>query len=196
MIPDQVQVQALWQKYKLPLNKQRHSSLVAYTADYIARKIMVSRQGSGVNINRKVLQAAALLHDIDKNIPKLPDEKHPDAGVRILKEEGMAEVAELIKIHPLHMIADPVAAPKSWEEKILFLSDKMVKYDIIGVDDRFRLWFAEQMPQDAREVLDLTYSLVKNLESEICDTIGLTPKELVKNIKSRYTKGANVTLPE
>ncbi|MBI5619911.1 hypothetical protein HY950_03045, partial [Candidatus Gottesmanbacteria bacterium] len=81
--------------------------------------------------------------------------------------EGMEEVAALVKAHPLHAILDPLTAPKTWEEKILFLADKMVKYKIIGVDGRFALWNAEHLPAGQQAILDASYPKVKELEKEI-----------------------------
>ncbi|MBI4066383.1 HDIG domain-containing protein, partial [Candidatus Gottesmanbacteria bacterium] len=93
MIPAEDQVMQLWDKYDLPEGKRRHVKLVANVARLLATKL---------KINEPLLTAGALLHDIDKNVPKLPGERHPDAGVRILQEEGMGEVASLVKTHPLH----------------------------------------------------------------------------------------------
>lgn len=171
MIPTDEQIKALWDKYKLPDQKRIHVALVARVAMLLAAKFQV---------NEKLLHAAALLHDIDKAIPKLPGERHPDTGVRILKEEGMDEIAELVKTHPLHAILDSKISPKTLEEKILYVSDKMVKYDIVGVDQRFALWRAEKLPPDAIRILDQTYEEVKRLEQEILSRAGLTREEVIK----------------
>ncbi|MBI3576484.1 HDIG domain-containing protein [Candidatus Gottesmanbacteria bacterium] len=178
MIPTEEQAKALWQKYQLPERKRKHVQLVARIANYLANK--VDQLGKFGTVDKKLLTAGALLHDIDKNIPRLPGEQHPDTAVRILKEEGMEEVANLVKTHSLHAILDPTIAPKTWEEKVLFLADKMVKDDIIGVDKRFRLWNEEHLPADAQKILDEAYPKVKALEQEIFDLIGLVPEDLAK----------------
>jgi hypothetical protein len=142
----------------------------------LAEKLIVN--GSQFTVNGELLSAAALLHDIDKAVPKLPGEVHPDTGVRILKEEGMGEVAALVRTHPLHSVLDPSIAPTSWEEKILYLSDKMVKQEIITVDTRFDLWRREGLPQEAIQLLNRTYPLVKKLEAEIFSLIGTDPSDV------------------
>lgn len=171
MIPTDEQAKILWDKYQLPKPKRIHVSLVARVAVFLAAKIQ--------NVDTPLLRAAALLHDIDKAVLKLPGETHPDTGVRILKEEGMREVAALVKTHSLHAILDPRITPITWEQKLLFLSDKMVKYEIITVDKRFALWRAENLPPDAIEMLDKTYPKVKQLEKEIFTLIGIMPEEVV-----------------
>jgi predicted hydrolase (HD superfamily) len=174
MIPTEDQAKHLWIKYKVPESKRRHLELVGKVSSYIAQRLLI--HDSRFTINPKLLVAAALLHDIDKAVPKLPGERHPDAAVRILREEGMPEVADLVVSHPLHLIIDPVTAPKTWEEKILFLSDKMVKYDIITVDARFKLWNDEHLPPDEQRILDRSYPKVKILEAEIFSLSGLSAK--------------------
>jgi hypothetical protein len=176
MIPTEVQIKQLWEKYQVPENKRRHLELVVMVAEFIALRML--KAGGGLRINIELLKAAALLHDIDKNAAKLPGEKHPDAAVRILNDEGMWEVADLVATHPLHLINDPVTAPQSWEEKILFLSDKMVKYEIITVDQRFDLWNAEDLSPTERQIFTQAYPKVKQLETEILGIIQLKPEDI------------------
>lgn len=176
MIPTEEQCKALWEKYQLPEGKRWHVRLVAKVAQFFARFY---------HVNEKLLVAGALLHDIDKNARKLPDERHPDAAVRILRDEGMEEVADLVKTHPLHAILDSTIAPKNWEEKLLYLADKMVKYDVITVDERFKLWNDEHLPADAQAILNGAYPKVKQLESEILGIAGLRPEQICNFVGGR-----------
>lgn len=171
MIPTTSQAKALWEKYRLPGQKRIHVLLVARVAMFFATKF---------EVNKKLLLAAALLHDIDKAAPRLAGERHPDTAVRILRGEGMSEVADLVATHPLHAILDSSISPKTWEQKLLFLSDKMVKYDIVGVDKRFALWRDEQLPPEEQKILDRSYPKVKELEQEVFKTLGITLQEVVK----------------
>lgn len=184
MIPTESQAKRLWDKYGMPEGKRRHVTLVANVATLLATKRKA--QSAKRKINEALLVAGALLHDIDKNIPKLPNEQHPDTGVRILCEEGMGEVAELVKTHPLHAILNPRIAPKTWEEKLLYLADKMVKDEVIGVDARFRLWNDEHLPEEEQRILDSAYPKVKQLEKEALDLIGSTPKRILEDIQGGY----------
>ena len=178
MIPTEDQAKKVWEKYQLPENKRQHVALVAKVAKFLATQLKIKT--SGFIIDEQLLTAAAFLHDIDKNAPKLPGEQHPDTAVRILKEEGMVEVAQLVATHPLHAIFDPSITPKTWEEKILYLADKMVKYEIITVDARFKLWNDEHLPADAQDILDRAYPKVKELEKEIFDLIGIIPRQVAQ----------------
>jgi len=123
MIPDRASCYCLWDTYAVPEKKRIHLELVARVAEFFAMKL----KSIYPTINTSLLVAAALLHDIDKSVEKLPDENHPDAAVRILKKEGMEEVAVLVKTHPLHAILDENISPKTIEEKLLFLADNAMR---------------------------------------------------------------------
>ncbi|MEK7543721.1 MAG: HD domain-containing protein [Patescibacteria group bacterium] len=180
MIPTEEQARALWDKYELPEKKRQHVMLVARVAEFLARQI---DKATNQQINQSLLQASALLHDIDKNVEKLPGERHPDAGVRILREEGMGEVAEIVKTHSVHAILDPAIIPKTWEEKLLFLADKMVKQEVIGVDARFAQWDAEDLPASEIAMLRRAYPNVKELEKEVFDLIGIEAETCMRMIR-------------
>ncbi len=190
MIPTEKHSKVLWQKYHLPEMKQAHSALVARVAVCLAKTIM--RHDSRLMIDNNLLVAGALLHDIDKNIPGLPGEHHPDAGVRVLRETGMDEVAEVIRTHPLHMILDPLNGPVSWEQKLLYLADKMVKYEVIGVDARFALWRKEALPPEAIVILDRSYPLVKKLEENVCAVIGIPATTLAQYCRRSILEAENM----
>lgn len=178
MIPTEKMAKALWEKYALPEEKQLHVSLVARVCMLFASEC--EKKVSDCHIQKPLLLASALLHDIDKSIPRLSGEQHPDTAVRVLREEGMDEVAQVVKTHSLHAILNADTSPKSQEEKILYLSDKMVKYEIIGVDTRFKFWREEQLPNDALQLLDRCYPLVKRLEKEMFDSISMNIEDVVK----------------
>jgi len=186
MIPTEAQVRQIWDRYQLPEDKRGHVTLVADVARFLARQL--TRMHPEIAINEPLLSAAAWLHDIDKNVPRLPGEEHPDTAVRILKEEGMEEVADLVKTHPLHAILDPSISPRTWEEKLLFLADKMVKHEVITVDQRFKLWNQERLPPDAQTILDASYPKVKQLETEIFSFINVQPAD----VKSAVSPAANI----
>ncbi len=178
MIPTQDEARKLWDEYLLPPVKRNHCQCVARLAVWFARSLHA--KNPRISVNTHLLEVSALLHDIDKMAPHLPGERHPDTGVRLLRERGMGEVADLVRTHPLHAILDQNLSPKSWEEKILYLSDKMVKHTIITVDERFALWRAEHLPPDAVTELDAAYPKVKSLEHELCSLLHVKPSDIAE----------------
>lgn len=176
MIPTRAQCLLLFDRYSLPSQKRIHVEAVTKLAKFLASKI--KNQNAKIKINEELLEAAALLHDIDKNIPRKEGEKHPDTAVKVLTELGYDEVASIIATHSLHCILDSETAPQSWEAKILFLADKMTKYEVIGVDHRFKLWYRENLPPAAVAELKACYPLVKALQKELFTVAGITVGEV------------------
>lgn len=180
MIPSQNKCFELLKKYNFPEEKMRHVRLVSDVAKFLGVKIKKKKPKLKVNVS--LLVAAGLLHDIDKNIPKNPGEKHPVTGARVLKEEGYGEVGEVVLKHDLNAFLDPDRTPKTWEEKVLALADKMVKNEIITVDERYKLWREENIP-DQNAILDATYPYLKNLEKEVFGIIKIRPEEVGEKIR-------------
>ena len=135
--------------------------------------------------NKQLIEASALTHDIDKAIPKKTGEKHPDTAVRVLTELGFTEVAQVVRKHSVHCVLDPKLTPATWEEKIVFLADKMVKHELIGVEERFRLWFREDLPAEAVSELKAAYPKVKILEQEVFSVCHLTFEKVQDDLKVR-----------
>lgn len=181
MIPSKQQIEKFWDDFHLPPYKRNHSVLVARVALWFAHELSTKKS---FTFDEPLLEAAALLHDIDKMAPKLPNEHHPDTGVRLLRVAGFQDVADMVRTHPLHAILDQTIAPKTMEQKVLYLSDKMVKHTIITVDERFALWRNEQLPPDAVAILDATYPKVKALEKELCSAINVKPEDIA-NLANR-----------
>ena len=65
----------------------------------------------------------------------LPQEPQlaPEQTVRQAVEEGMGEVADIVKTHSLHAILDPRIKLATWEQKLLYLADQSQ-----GLDSRRR----------------------------------------------------------
>jgi len=178
MIPSDAQIAKLWDTYDLPPRKRIHSSLVARLADFIAEN--VREKNPELEVNTGSIHAAAMLHDIDKNVPKKEGETHPDASVRILKENGMEEIAHIVSTHPLHAVLDPSLCPRTIEEKIVFGADKMVKYDIIGIDARFDLWRNEALPPEQQTIVTDAFPLVVSLIHELEQVSGVDLSDIEK----------------
>ncbi|MEK7533056.1 MAG: HD domain-containing protein [Patescibacteria group bacterium] len=192
MIPSYDQIQTLWNTHALPQNKQKHCRLVAQTALWFARQLV--QKNLTLSIDTRLLEAAALVHDIDKMAQKKSNEHHPDAAVRILRESGYDEVADLVRTHPLHAILDQSITPKTWEQKLLYLSDKMVKYTIITVDARFALWSRENLPEQVLHEMNAAYPKVKALEKEICTAINVLPRDVARLANKEETSTMMLSL--
>ena len=115
--PNLCECYAIWEKHKLPENIRRHCQKVKQTAtDLVAQLI-----DKGETLNRPVLQAAALLHDLVKT-----EKNHAVKGGEILRDLGYPKVGAIIAVH-MDILVDADTAIT--ESEILYLADKLVKND-------------------------------------------------------------------
>ena len=114
---------------KTPSNVIGHCKAVCKAAEEIADNLI----SKGINVNRELVVAAALLHDIERD-----KKDHINEGVRLLKGMGFPEIAKVIKKHSLYQIDKKGIQPKTIEEKIVFYSDKRAKGSkIVSLKGRF-----------------------------------------------------------
>jgi len=133
IVPSEQECMAMLREYKVPENIIRHSIKVKELSLEIARKL----KEKGINVNEKLVVAAALLHDLDKAIT-LNCEKgsHGKVAADALKKLGMHSVAEIVRKHLIESMLN--GELKTIEEKIIFYADKRVLDDkVVSLEERF-----------------------------------------------------------
>ena len=158
IIPTKEECLKILQENNVPDNIVTHSKTVCE----FAMKIADLLQKNGSNVNRDLVAAGALLHDIKK----VNSNDHVMEGYEFVKSLGFQEVALLVKRHGLAHLNDEEFTPKTWEEKIVFYADKRVKNDkIVSVDERFEYIKQRYKKEEVEEELKLT----KKIEKELLD---------------------------
>lgn len=152
------QIFALYKKYRTPKAVINHMLKVAEVARYLCERL----EEKGIQIDKNLVEAAALLHDLvrvcdfreltlDRLGQKINSDDlkvwlqlrekykkigHSKAASQILKTLKQKEIANLIEKHAFHEIDNL----KTLEEKILYYSDKRVDGDnIVTLKKRFKL---------------------------------------------------------
>lgn len=114
----------------------------------------------GISVNRDLVAAGALLHDIKK----VDSEDHIIEGSFLIKSLGFPQVAEIIKKHGLAHLNEDEFVPKTREEKIVFYSDKRVKNDrIVSVEERFEYIKQRYKKEDVKKEIEFTKKIEKEL---------------------------------
>jgi putative nucleotidyltransferase with HDIG domain len=174
----------------------RHSRAVAEVAAWLAARIHVQ----GVAVDRQLVEAAALLHDVDKALPDghparaLP---HGEGSAAWLTAAGHGELARAVREHPVTRLADGErfrrwAAFASREERIVAYADKRAGQRLESVGARFASWQRRYPPattaarhaQAGRtEVWDAaTFDAVRaraaRLEADVCRAAGIAPGDV------------------
>ena len=117
-IPSKEECLRILHNNKTPSNIIEHCKAVCKLAEEIADKLIKK----GVKVNKELVIAGALLHDIERD-----KEDHIAKGAKLLKKLGFPEVAEVIKKHSLYQIEKEEMQPQTIEQKIVFYSDKRVR---------------------------------------------------------------------
>ena len=110
-IPTKEECLKILKSNNIPDNIIAHSEQVCN----VALKIVGLLEKKGIKLNRNLIAAASLLHDVKKLSPN----DHVAEGFELLKSLGFEEVAEVIKKHGLYHLDKDEFAPKTWEEKIV-----------------------------------------------------------------------------
>jgi len=139
----------------VPQNIIEHSKKVFE----VAMKVADILEKKEINVNRDLIGAAALLHDIEKL-----KEDHENKGAELVKSMGFSEVALIIRKHGLSHLDDEQLVPSRIEDKLVFYADKRVKDDnIVSLEERFdyikkKYGFAN---------IDKEYDFAKKVEEEL-----------------------------
>jgi putative nucleotidyltransferase with HDIG domain len=151
-VPDRVEAARLLLSRNPPPWHLRHSRAVAETAGWLAARIAAA----GIPIQRRLVESAALLHDIDKLLP--PDDParglpHGDAGADWLTRQGHPELARAVANHPVTRLGDEDryrrwSAFASREERIVAYADKRCGQRLEPMAQRFAEWERRFPPID------------------------------------------------
>jgi len=139
-----------------------HHSLIVKR---FAMEIADDLDKNGVKVDKELVAAAALLHDIMKMEAQVC---HGIEGGEFLRRKGFHEVASVVEKHCLINLKDPAFIPKTTEEKLLMYADLRVGTGtVISLEERFDYIKKRYAPKDPAKFEE--YKLfAKQLEWELC----------------------------
>ncbi len=134
-VPDQDACTALWNKYDMPPHIRRHSSQVASVVANLGARL----EAAGANVNRPVLLAGALLHDIAKAYTIEYGGNHAQLGAAWMRREtGNFHIAQMVLHHVHWPWALDVYNESMLPSLLVVYADKRVRHDeIVTIDERF-----------------------------------------------------------
>jgi len=181
-VPGRVEAAELLLSLDPPAWFLRHARAVAEVGAWLAARVAAA----GTSIDRRLVETAALLHDVDKILPvgdrarALP---HGDGSADWLTRRGHPELARAVAGHPVTRLVDGErhrrwAAFASREERLVAYADKRAGQRLEPMAARFASW-QQRYPdgwsdQEARVVLERA----RRLEADICRAAGVAPDEV------------------
>lgn len=167
----------------------RHARAVAEVAGWLAARI----DARGVAVDRRLVESAAMLHDVDKALPTgdpLRALPHGEGSAAWLTAAGHPELARAVAGHPVTRLRDGEAfrrwaAFASREERIVAYADKRAGQRLESMDARFASWrrrYPPSAPGHDGAWDDATFSAVRHraerLEADVCRAAGVAPEDV------------------
>lgn len=137
-------------------------------------------------MDRRLVEAAALLHDVDKLLPRddpLLSLGHGEAGARWLVARGHPELSRAVANHPVTRLSDEThyrrwASFATREERIVAYSDKRAAQHLEPMATRFARW-QDRHPEYGDRLL-LARRRAERLERDVCAAAGIRPDQVAR----------------
>lgn len=178
-IPSRTEAARILLDLRTPDRLLTHSSAVGEVAAFLAASI----SGRGGEINVALVEAAALLHDLDKALPATDPLKslgHGDAGAAWLRDHDFEELAAAVGCHPVMRLADDdrysgCIMLGGIEQRIVAYADKRALQDLVSLDARFDRW-KTRFPKSSTNAI--ARERAKLLEQDVCAAAGIDPRDV------------------
>ena len=140
----------------------------------------------GVKIDKDIIGAAALIHDIGKDNKE--NINHTIYGYNICIDEGLdPRICIVVKNHDVEGVINGL---NSWEEKIVSYADKICNQKILGLEKRFKDW-RKRFPEfyeKHKTFTDESHAKSKLLEKEILNKLELSSEELYNVLRKNLER--------
>jgi putative nucleotidyltransferase with HDIG domain len=161
-----------------------HSEGVARVAVAAAGLVAEAR----IPIDGALVEAAALLHDIDKIEIRRTGGVHGIVGARRLEEAGYPELAMPVASHPISCLLDDDRFPIGWPSVVVAVADRHVAQEFVTVDERLDD-MKRRHPEHAAEI-ESARRPAHALEAQVAEGIGTSVEELVARLRAAWEAGA------
>jgi len=161
-IPTREECLQILNNNKTPSNVIEHCKTVCKVAEEIVDNLIKN----GTQVNKELVIAGALLHDIERD-----KDDHVIKGANLVRKLGYPEVAKVIEKHTMYKIKDIANQPKTVEQKIVFYSDKRAKgNEVVSLEERYKD-VKERYGVDLIEEFELVREIGKELHAKWQRTI-------------------------
>jgi len=168
-------------------NIRHHSLVVARVADILWSGLEDGTQATAL-LNRKLVIAGALLHDIAKT-PCLEEScDHAALGGQICEEHGFAEVGAIVREHVILQDHDPTRYANGvfTEKEIVYYADKRVRHEqIVSLEDRLAYIIEHYARDDTRlqRLIENNFQRCLILEKGLFAVLPFQPDELEYQVR-------------
>lgn len=177
-VPSRSEAASLLLSLRPPAWHLRHSRAVAEVAGWLA----AAAEREGRPIDRRLVEAAALLHDVDKILPKDDPARtlgHGFGSAAWLARRGHQELEAAAAAHPVTRLASDDAerwlATASPEEWLVAYADKRARQRVVSMTARFSRW-ARRRDALSPALGGTVWLRAERLEAAVCAFAGTRPE--------------------
>jgi hypothetical protein len=183
-VPGRVEAAELLLSLDPPAWFLRHARAVAEVASWLARRTEGSARAR--QVDRGLVEAAALLHDADKLLPASDPARalpHGEGSAAWLTRRGHAELGPAVAAHPVTRLIDGGrhrvwAAGASPEERIVAYADKRAGQRLQPMAERFASWQRRYPGGWSSAEAAAVRRRADALEADVCQAAGVAPNEV------------------
>jgi 5'-deoxynucleotidase YfbR-like HD superfamily hydrolase len=170
--------ESLFRKYRYPDWLEVHSKLVGA----IAEALVGARRQGAPRIDAEAVVLAAFLHDIGRS-PLLSGDPwdHNILSGLVLAAEGLGACIEPARRHAIYTVLDPGLAPRTPEEKLVYVADRRGGQAVETLEERARDT-ARRNPKYAAEI-ERAIPLATAIEREVFSDVSFAPSELAEKVR-------------
>jgi hypothetical protein len=160
-------------RYRYPDWLRAHSRVVGA----IATRLAEAHVAAGHDVDVRIVGLGGYLHDIGKSPLLRGDARdHNVLGPLVLAAEGLPELAELARRHPVYAPRDPATAPRTLAEKIVYYADRRGAQTVVTLEERIDEQLA-RFPELAH-LRSQDLASARAIEAEVFAGIALRPEDL------------------
>ena len=165
---------------EMPQHIQDHSSKVCQVALVIADGLMAA----GLRVNRPLVRASALLHDITKPRSFSTGENHAQTGGEYLAAMGYGDVGEIVRQHV--KLDHYFAAAEPDEAEVVNYADKRVLHDRVVLLDERMAYIGERYARTDRhrELFAELWQQTRVLEKRLFSYLSFRPEEMADQVRT------------
>ena len=159
---------------RVPAHIVAHSIQVSLVATLLVDLLKVR----GLSLDRRLVEAAALLHDITKSESLRTRENHAITGARHVSDLGYPEVGAIVGQHV--RLDEYFASETPAEAELVNYADKIVKHDrVVSMQERMEDILKRYAHTDEiRERIELLINKSIELENRLFAVLSMTPGQL------------------
>ena len=170
--------EGLYRRYRYPDWLEAHSKVVGA----IAEALVGARRRGAPGIDTEAVVLAAYLHDIGRSPLLAGDGRdHNVLSGLILAAEGLDGCVEPARRHAIYTVLDPDLAPRTAEEKLVYIADRRGGQAVETLEERAS-GTARRNPKYAAEI-ERAIPLAKAIEREVFADVSFAPDELAEKVR-------------